>query len=128
MDGKIVTLKCSLQKAVGTVGICEDESITTWPLFETSQVVVSTEICNSQLESVNINLGVQCDRLDVQLSHQVLCFWHGVQLDIAEAGTSRSLFGHMDFKIQLRKISFLVSDERVRFPLNSKLQILFNCF
>jgi len=128
MVGKIVTLKCSLQKAVGTVGICEDESITTWPLFETSQVVVSTEICNSQLESVNINLGVQCDRLDVQLSHQVLCFWHGVQLDIAEAGTSRSLFGHMDFKIQLRKISFLVSDERVRFPLNFKLQILFNCF
>lgn len=115
MVGKIVTLKCSLQKAVGTVGICEDESITTWPLFETSQVVVSTEICNSQLESVNINLGVQCDRLDVQLSHQVLCFWHGVQLDIAEAGTSRSLFGHMDFKIQLRKISFLVSDERWSF-------------
>ncbi|KAJ6776637.1 PROTEIN SORTING-ASSOCIATED PROTEIN putative (DUF1162)-RELATED, partial [Salix koriyanagi] len=107
---------CAIEtKALGTVGICDNESITKWPLFETSQVVVSTEICNSQLESVTFNLGVQCDRLDVQLSHQVLCFWHGVRLDIPEAGASSSLFGHMDFKIQLRKISFLVSDERWSF-------------
>ncbi|CAK7357552.1 unnamed protein product [Dovyalis caffra] len=113
--GKIVTLKYSLQKACGTVGTGEDESITTWPLFETSQVVVSMEISNSQLEFVDFNWGLQCDRLDVQLSHQVLCFWHGVRLDIPEAGASRSSFVHMDFKIQLRKISFLVSDERWSF-------------
>ncbi|XP_048230004.1 uncharacterized protein LOC8267449 isoform X1 [Ricinus communis] len=112
MVGKNVRLKSILEKTSGTVGICEDKSITTWPFFQISEVDVMTEICNNHMNIAVIKLEVQVDRVDMWLSHQVLCFWYGVQFDIPETGTSQSSIESMDLKLQSRKVSLLISDER----------------
>ncbi|XP_057987743.1 uncharacterized protein LOC110642362 isoform X2 [Hevea brasiliensis] len=112
MVGRNAKLKSILETTSGTVEICKDKGITTWPLFQISQISITTDICHNQLDPVNVKLGVQVNHLDVWLSHQVLCFWYGVRFDIPEAGTSQYSFASMDFNIQLRKVSLLISDER----------------
>ncbi|KAJ8775429.1 hypothetical protein K2173_023194 [Erythroxylum novogranatense] len=110
--GSNLKLKFTLEKICGSLGTCEGKSITNWPFFQFSQINVTSEICRTQAELLNINLGVQCDRVDVWLSHRVLCFWFDVQFDTREVGSPQSLYGSIDFRIQLRKASLLISDER----------------
>lgn len=106
-------LKILLEKTSGVVGTCEEKSVNSWPFFQILQVNVETEFCRDQLDLVHVNLYVQCDRLDLLLSHQVLYFWHDVVFDTPKAGSSQLAFPSMDLKIQLRKVSLLISDGRV---------------
>lgn len=117
--GGSVNLKSSLEETSGTAEIRKGNSITTWPLFQISQLSIMADIFHKQMDLVNVKVGVQVNRLDMWLSHQVLCFWYGLQFDIPEADTSQSSFASMDFNIQLREVSLQMSDERVCVTLNS---------
>ncbi|XP_021627253.1 uncharacterized protein LOC110625875 isoform X2 [Manihot esculenta] len=110
--GGSVNLKSSLEETSGTAEIRKGNSITTWPLFQISQLSIMADIFHKQMDLVNVKVGVQVNRLDMWLSHQVLCFWYGLQFDIPEADTSQSSFASMDFNIQLREVSLQMSDER----------------
>ncbi|WCJ32878.1 hypothetical protein M5689_014275 [Euphorbia peplus] len=110
--GKTVKLKSILEKTNASLKIHEERSIITRPLFQTSQVTVMSDIHNDQMDVVNVGLEIQVDRLDVWLSYHVFCFWYGVRFDIPEARSSHSSFPSVDCRIQSRKTSFLVSDER----------------
>ncbi|KAK6259268.1 hypothetical protein SCA6_013742 [Theobroma cacao] len=112
ISGKNAKLKCILDKTGGTVGFQGNENVNSWPLFQIFQVSVETEICNIQEKPVHFNLGVQCERLDVWLSHQTFFFLHDVRFDVPGSRSSRYNFGSMEFKIQLRKGSLLLSDGR----------------
>ncbi|KAI9153087.1 hypothetical protein LWI28_005759 [Acer negundo] len=113
--GKNVKLKVILDKTSGCVGTSEENSVNSWPFFQIFQVVVETEICRDQMELVHTNVNFLCHRIDVWFSHRVLYFWRGVVFDIPEAGSSSSQLAipSMNFKIQLRKMSLLISDGRV---------------
>ncbi|XP_065855428.1 uncharacterized protein [Euphorbia lathyris] len=110
--GRTVKLKSILEKTNASLKTHEDRSIITRPFFQTSQVTVTTEIHNDQMDDAVVGLEIQVDRLDVWLSYHVFCFWYGAQFDIPEARSSHSSFGSVDCKIQSRKISLLISDER----------------
>ncbi|XP_050228405.1 uncharacterized protein LOC126677693 isoform X2 [Mercurialis annua] len=112
MAGKLVKLNFVLEKISGNVEIMKDHNVTTWPFFQISEVSVATEICNNQMDLVDIKLDVDVGPLDLWLSHQVLCFWYGVQCDIPKSETSQSSFGSVSSKMQLKKVSLLISDER----------------
>uniref|UniRef100_A0A2P2MK19 Uncharacterized protein LOC105135080 isoform X1 n=1 Tax=Rhizophora mucronata TaxID=61149 RepID=A0A2P2MK19_RHIMU len=105
-------MKFSLGKTSGSLGICEDKRITTWPFFQISQINLVTHSSKNQMELVSVNLGVECNQLDVWLSHRVFCFWHDISFDIPELASPQSSFCSMDFRIELRKASLLISDER----------------
>ncbi|CAN1217850.1 Intermembrane lipid transfer protein vps13A [Linum perenne] len=116
MVGLLAKLTCTLERTSGAVGISHGENIITWPLFQISQVFVVAKIGKGQ--TTDLNLGVECHHLDVCLSHQVLCFLHDARFDIPEGGpssSSSSSLGCIDLKIQTRKISLLISDERWSF-------------
>ncbi|XWS30007.1 hypothetical protein CRYUN_Cryun24cG0081100 [Craigia yunnanensis] len=112
ISGKNAKLKCILEKTSGTVGFQGNEYVNSWPLFQIFQVNVETEICNIQEKPIHVNLGVQCDRLDIWLSHQIFFFLHDVRFDVPGSRSSKYIFGSMEFKIQLRKGSLLLSDGR----------------
>ncbi|TXG57716.1 hypothetical protein EZV62_015545 [Acer yangbiense] len=111
---KNVKLKVILDKTSGSVGTSEENSVNSWPFFQIFQVDVETEISRDQMELVHTNVNILCHRIDVWLSHRVLYFWRGVVFDIPEAGSSSSQLAipSMNFKIQLRKMSLLISDGR----------------
>ncbi|XVF82463.1 hypothetical protein PTKIN_Ptkin16aG0050400 [Pterospermum kingtungense] len=109
---KNAKLKCKLEKTSGTVGFQGDEYANSWPFFQILQVTVETEACNIQEKFVHINLGVQCDRLDIWLSHQLFLFLHDVRFDVPESRSSRYKFGSMECKVELTKGSLMLSDGR----------------
>ncbi|CAI0559649.1 unnamed protein product [Linum tenue] len=126
--GSLIKVKSIFERVAGKVGMSQGKNIITWPLFQLSQATVDADIGEGQMELITINLGVDCHRLDVWLSHQVLCFLHDVRFNVPEArSASSSSFGGMDLKIGTRKISLLISDERWSFggPL---LEILMKQF
>lgn len=112
VDGTNVKVKSDIEKLEGMVLVSKDESIQSWPFFQISQVFLVADI-NNRMEIVHIELDVQCDHLDVWISHSILYFWHGVQFSVAERETSQFSSGRIDFKVHLRKVLFLLSDGRV---------------
>ncbi|KAA8547313.1 hypothetical protein F0562_003823 [Nyssa sinensis] len=112
LNDRTARLKSSLEKTNGTVGVCKDKSAQSRPLFQLSQVNVEAEICNNQMELVHVKAEVQCDSLDVWLSYHVFYFWQHIWFKFPEEGSSQFTFDGIDFKIQLRKISLLLTDAR----------------
>lgn len=112
ISGKNAKFKCILEKTSGAVGFQGDDNVNYWPLFQIFQVNVETDICNIEEKPVHVNLEIQCDQLDVWLSHQIFFFLHDVRFDVP-ASRSQYDFGSMEFQIQLRKGSLTVSDGRV---------------
>uniref|UniRef100_F6I5I0 Vacuolar protein sorting-associated protein 13 VPS13 adaptor binding domain-containing protein n=1 Tax=Vitis vinifera TaxID=29760 RepID=F6I5I0_VITVI len=112
INGSDIKVKSCLEQMSGSLQICEDKSVHSWPFFHLFQVNVEAEICNNPMEPVHVKTVVQCDNLDVWLSRQVFHFWHGTGFKIPEAGSSQFTFSHVYFEVQLRKLSLLLTDER----------------
>ncbi|KAJ4705608.1 putative Vacuolar protein sorting-associated protein [Melia azedarach] len=110
--GRNAKLKAILEKTSGTLGTYEEASVNSWPFFQIFQVNVESEICGDQMELVRANVYIQCDRLEAWLSHQIICFWHDLVFNNPKAESSQLSLPSIDFKIQLRKISLLISDGR----------------
>lgn len=110
--GQNVSFKSCLEKVSGKIQVCEDTSPHSWPLFHLVQVNVEGEICDSQTEVVSVQVEVQCDSLDVCLSHHAFFFFHGLGFEIPEAG-SEIVFSGIDFEVKVRKVSLLLTDGRV---------------
>lgn len=111
--GRNAKLTATLEKITGNVTTCNKLSVDSWPFFQILQVNVETEICSDQTEFVHAKLLVECDKFDAWLSHRVLFFWRGVVFDIPETESTQLALPCTDLKIQLRKISLLISDGRV---------------
>ncbi|XP_062008854.1 uncharacterized protein LOC133725578 isoform X1 [Rosa rugosa] len=111
VDGTNVKVKSNIEKLEGMVLVSQDGSVQSSPFFQISQVLLVADI-NNRMELMHVEVDVQCDHLDVWISHSILYFWHGVQFSVAEGGPSQFSFGRIDVKVQLRKVSFLLSDGR----------------
>lgn len=110
--GKVVKVKCVLEKTSCSVVICEHRSVNSWPFFHVSLISAESEISLTERTPPNVIVEVQCDRLDVWLSYEVLFFWHDLQFDNSEPGSSEHVFVQLDLRIRLRKGSLLLSDGR----------------
>ncbi|ONI15169.1 hypothetical protein PRUPE_3G028500 [Prunus persica] len=112
VDGRNVKVKSNMEKLSGMVLLSEEESGQSWPLFQICQVFLEAQTNNNQMELAHVEVDVQCDHLDVWISHRILYFWHGIPFNVGEGGPSQFSYGGIDFKVQLKKISFLLSDGR----------------
>ncbi|KAF5748859.1 putative vacuolar protein sorting-associated protein 13B-like isoform X3 [Tripterygium wilfordii] len=112
VTGRNAKLNSTLESLSGTVEIFEGKNGNSWPFFQIFRVNLDTEVQSDQSELVKVKMGIQCDRLDFSLSHQVFYFWHGVEFNIPQAGSSQSIYDSMDINLQLRRFSLLISDGR----------------
>ncbi|KAM3684567.1 hypothetical protein ACJW31_11G053600 [Castanea mollissima] len=112
LEGRNIKFYSNLEKLSGTIVICEEKSVPSWPLFQIYQVDAEVQISNNQMELMNIEVGVHCDRSDVWLSHRVFYFLHSACFHVPEVESSEFGFGRIDFKANLRKVSLLLSDGR----------------
>ncbi|XP_059667459.1 uncharacterized protein LOC132312914 [Cornus florida] len=112
INGRTARLKSNLEKTNGIVKICQDNSVHSWPFFQLFEVNVVAEICSNEMEQVHVKAEVQCHCLDVWLSYNVLYFWQHIPFRFPEAGSSQFAFSCFNFKIQLGKVSLLLTDAR----------------
>ncbi|KAF3943895.1 hypothetical protein CMV_029587, partial [Castanea mollissima] len=112
LKGRNIKFYSNLEKLSGTIVICEEKSVPSWPLFQIYQVDAEVQISNNQMELMNIEVGIHCDRSDVWLSHRVFYFLHSACFHVPEVESSEFGFGQIDFKANLRKVSLLLSDGR----------------
>ncbi|KAL2933168.1 putative vacuolar protein sorting-associated protein 13D [Bienertia sinuspersici] len=111
--GPNLKFKTIIEKATGSVGICESGSVQSWPFFQLFQLGTQVQICEYQKVPMGVNVEVTCEGFDFWLSQQVLYFWHGIVPGRTEADCSDIRFGSVDLKLQISKASLLLTDGRV---------------
>jgi hypothetical protein len=116
IEGRNIKFNSNLEKLSGTIIICDDKSVPSWPLFQIYQVDVEVQISNNQMELMNVEVEIQCNRSDLSLSHRVLYFFHGVCFNVPKVESSEFAFGQINIKAHVRKVSLLLSDGRVCWP------------
>ncbi|KAK9110206.1 hypothetical protein Sjap_018266 [Stephania japonica] len=110
-NGHHAKLKCSMEKINGILETVEDQRILSWTLFELFQVDVIAETID-QHEKQRIDVDFRSDSLDVQSSQQLFDFWHGLELQSPQTGSSQIHMFTVALKVQLRKASLLLTDGR----------------
>ncbi|XP_057532669.1 uncharacterized protein LOC130810577 isoform X2 [Amaranthus tricolor] len=115
--GSNLLFKINVEKATGSVGLCESGSVQSWPFFHLFQLGTEIQICEYEKGSIGISVDVNCEAFDVWLSQQVFYFWHGIEFEVAEADHSEIPYGRMDLKLQLNKASLLLTDWICNGPL-----------
>lgn len=106
-------IKTCIEKITADVSVREEKSLSSWPLFQIVEVTLETEIFNNQAEIFHVSTEMQCDHVDVNLSHQVFSFWHDIELNFPEGGSSQFSIGSIDCRSNFRKVSLLLTDGRV---------------
>ncbi|XP_062110985.1 uncharacterized protein LOC133822610 isoform X2 [Humulus lupulus] len=113
LEGRHMKVKANMEKWISTISLCEDGNNLSWPLFQMFHVSIEAEVSHDVMQSVHVRVELQCDNLNVWLSHHFFYFWHGVTFVIPEGGgPSQFPLGGIDFRIKARKVSFLLSDGR----------------
>ncbi|XP_048318354.2 uncharacterized protein LOC107405745 isoform X2 [Ziziphus jujuba] len=112
LDGRLVKLKSNIEKLSGIIAQCQDNSAHSWPLFQIYHISVEAEISNKQMEPVHVKVELECNHLDVSLSHHFFYFWHGIPVNLPLSGSSQFPFSGIDLKLNIQKVSFLLSDGR----------------
>lgn len=107
-----IQLKTNIDKLSCLIVITEDK-LTSWPIFEIVQVYLNIATCTNQKDTREFKLEILCDHSDVWLSHPVFYFFSAVNFNVPKAPSSQFSSCGVDFKFQLRKVSFLLTDGRV---------------
>ncbi|GFQ03174.1 putative vacuolar protein sorting-associated protein 13b [Phtheirospermum japonicum] len=109
-DGKTVKLTISSENLKGTLKLFTGDCAQTWPLFQLSKIYLEAEIFEYETENVHMKLSVRCDSLDLSLSNHILYLFHFSWFEESEQVPSRFNLRRMDLKVQLRKLSLLLTD------------------
>lgn len=112
--GGDVKLSYKIEKLNGILAISGGDTVRSCSLFGASQLLVETNIQMDQKKTMAIGVEILSENVEMHASHQVLSFWHGVTFDEPDAPSSKNLQGNMSIKVQIRDVSLLISDGRVR--------------
>ncbi|KAJ4962382.1 hypothetical protein NE237_022321 [Protea cynaroides] len=112
ISGASAKFNFNMEKANGMLEDVEDGRIFSWPFFQFNQVIVAGEIHYKQQGPVHVSSELRIENIDVWLSYHTFYFWHGIVFKTFEAGSSDFSFGIINFKVQLKKASILLSDGR----------------
>lgn len=112
--GRDVKLSYKIEKLSGILALSGVDTVRSCSLFGASQLLVETSIQMDQNKIMSIDMGILSDNVEMHASHQVLSFWHGVTFDASETPSSQDSQGNMSMNVQIRDVSLLISDGRVR--------------
>ncbi|KAG8380914.1 hypothetical protein BUALT_Bualt06G0066200 [Buddleja alternifolia] len=115
VDGKTMKLTISSENLNGILKLFMEDSAQTWPLFQLSKIYLEAEM----FEYKNINLFVRSASLDLSLSNHILFLFDFTWFEKSEEMSSQFSFNRMDFQVQLRKFSVLLTDWKVDVGLES---------
>ncbi|XP_048139080.1 uncharacterized protein LOC115752507 isoform X2 [Rhodamnia argentea] len=94
------------------IEIMEDGDLHSSPFVQIFKMSLKTEIYSGETDNGHVSVDIQCDHIDLVLSHQVFYFWHDVALSIPEGESSQFAIGCVECKVHVRKVSLLLTDGR----------------
>ncbi|XP_056171449.1 uncharacterized protein LOC115688889 isoform X4 [Syzygium oleosum] len=94
------------------VEIMEDGDLHSSPFVQIFKINLEAEIYNGKTDNRHVSADIQCDHIDLVLSHQVFYFWHDVAMSIPEGGSSQFAIGCFECKLHVRRVSLLLTDGR----------------
>lgn len=112
INSKYTLLTSGIEKVCGMLSKCEEKGDQSCPLFEIFGVNLEVDVSSNQLKLVLIQLNFQCECVNIWFSYHVFYLWKHIEFDLSEANSS-SATCPIQFEVQLKKVSFLLSDGRV---------------
>lgn len=116
-DDKAMILKIRFEKVEGVLQVHTENVSRTWPLFHLLHINLEAEILNHQFEHKHATFDVLCESLDLGLSDDMLLLYHCIRFEAAQTGPSQSIFTSINFRVQLGKLSLLLTDSKVKLIL-----------
>ncbi|MFS8005994.1 putative vacuolar protein sorting-associated protein [Helianthus anomalus] len=111
VNGQKANLKSNIGKTTGTVELCQNKRVHSWPLFQLLQVDVEADIGNDDMDHMHLKTDVNCDNLDVWLSHDVFYFWQTMHFVFPDdSGSPQFPPCDVNFRFYLQKLSLLLTD------------------
>ncbi|XP_038879510.1 uncharacterized protein LOC120071354 isoform X2 [Benincasa hispida] len=111
INSKHASLRSGMEKVCGMLSKCEEKGVQSCPLFEIFGVNLEVDVSGNQLKFALIRLNIKCECFNIWFSYHVFYFWKHIEFDICEANSS-STTCPIEFEVQLKKVSFLLSDGR----------------
>lgn len=113
ISGEKVNLKSNFGKVMGTVEVCQNTSVHSWPLFQLLEIDVEADVGNDEMNQMHLKTQVYCDNLDVWLSHHTFYVCQTMLLVFPEdSGSAQLPVGCVNFRFHLRKVSVLLTDQK----------------
>ncbi|XP_071697656.1 intermembrane lipid transfer protein VPS13 [Rutidosis leptorrhynchoides] len=113
VNGKNASMTSNIGKMTGTVELCRNKSVHSWPIFQLLQVNAGVDIGNDQMEHMHFKGDIQCDNLDIWLSHDIFYLWQTMHFVFPEeAGSSKSPVYEVNLRFHLRKLSILLTEQK----------------
>lgn len=114
INGQKAILKSNFGKTTGTVELCQNKRVHSWPLFQLLQIDVEADVGNDELDHMHLNADVHCDDLDIWLSHDIFYFWQTMIFVFPDdSGSSQPPVFGVNFRFHLGKLSILLTDQKV---------------
>ncbi|XP_022149965.1 uncharacterized protein LOC111018256 isoform X3 [Momordica charantia] len=112
INSKNASLKSGMEKVCGMLSKCEEKGVQSCPLFEIFGVNLEVDISSNQMKLSLIQLKIQCECFNVWFSYHVFYFLKHIEFNISEEDSSLCISCPIEFEVQLKKVSFLLSDGR----------------
>ncbi|KAK9079002.1 hypothetical protein SSX86_000671 [Deinandra increscens subsp. villosa] len=96
------------------VELCRNKRVHSWPLFKLLQVQVDVEAdIGDDMDQMHLKTGVNCDNLDVWLSHDIFYFWQTMHFEFPDdTGSPQFPLCGVNFRFALQKLSLLLTDQK----------------
>jgi hypothetical protein len=109
-----IQLKSNMERLSSVIIFVVNGSHTSLPLLDIIQVHVDALVSKSDTGNTTVKLELICDHSDVWLSHPVFYLWGALKFDVPKSESSQYSTGSISFKFQIRKVSVLLTDGKVR--------------
>ncbi|PNY07700.1 vacuolar sorting-associated protein [Trifolium pratense] len=109
-----IQLKSNMERLSSVIIFVVNGSHTSLPLLDIIQVQVDAVVSKSDTGNTTFKVELVCDHSDVWLSHPVFYLWGALKFDVPKSESSQYSTGSISFKFQIRKVSVLLTDGKVR--------------
>ncbi|XP_076908384.1 uncharacterized protein LOC143565241 [Bidens hawaiensis] len=111
VNGQKANLKSNIGKTTGTVELCQNKRVHSWPFFQLLQVDVEADVGNDDMDQMQLKADVNCDNLDVWLSQDTFYFWQTMHFVFPDdTGSPQFPACGVNFRFYLQKLSLLLTD------------------
>ena len=114
LGSRDIQLKSNMERLSSVMTFVVNGSHTSLPLLDIVQVHMDAVLSKSDTGNTTVNMELICDHLDVWLSHPAFYLWGALKFDGPKSESSQNSTGSISFKFQVRKVSVLLTDGKVR--------------
>ncbi|KAI3688356.1 hypothetical protein L1987_82068 [Smallanthus sonchifolius] len=113
INSQKANLKSNFEKTTGTIELYQNKRVHSWSLFKLLHFDVEADVGNDDMDQMQLKTDVNCDNLDVWLSHDIFHFWQTMHFVFPDdTGSPQLPACGVNFRFYLQKLSLLLTDQK----------------